>query len=140
VMLLRAGVLALLAMTLSACGSEDDRATSSSGKNTAPPTTSVKTQVRGAVLAGPTCPVERAEKPCPPAPVAARIEVEVSSGERVAHTRTNAEGRYRLALAPGEYTLVVRTAAGGPFCAPVTVKVAADRAVQANISCDTGIR
>jgi hypothetical protein len=139
-MLLRAGVLALLSVTIVACGSEDERAAGSTAESTAPPTTVAKTAVRGAVLAGPTCPVETAENPCPPAPVAGRVDAQLAGGQRVAHTRTDAKGQYRLSLAPGKYTLLARTDEGGLFCEPVTVTVSGARPVEANISCDTGIR
>jgi hypothetical protein len=129
------GILAMvLAVMATACGS-DSQAT----RTTIPPSANVS----GVVLAGPTCPVVTRERPCPPQPVDTEIAAQNTAGETVAHTRTDADGQYSLALAPGVYTLVAATLPGGPMsCDPVSVTVSAGPgpAVHADISCDTGIR
>ena len=99
--------------------------------------------VSGVVLAGPTCAVVTREQPCPPRPVDTEIEAQNAAGETVARTQTDADGKYSLALTPGVYTIIAATSPGGPmFCDPVNVTVPAGPgpAVQADISCDTGIR
>jgi Carboxypeptidase regulatory-like domain len=123
----------LLAVTATACG--DGRATS-----TTPPAAA---NVSGVVLAGPTCPVVTPEEPCPPRPVTdAVIEAQRASGQVVANTHTDADGRYALTVGSGTYTLIATTSPGGPLCDPVSVTVSAGNGstVQADISCDTGIR
>jgi hypothetical protein len=136
---LRAALVALLAAAVVACGS-DERGGSST-QRTAPTTTRPPdARVFGVVLAGPTCPVETPEEPCPPRPVDAEISAQDGEGAIVASTRTDADGDYTLSLAPGDYTLVADTGAALPFCDPVPVSVPVDRSVKADISCDTGIR
>ncbi|MHB8464146.1 MAG: carboxypeptidase-like regulatory domain-containing protein [Acidimicrobiales bacterium] len=57
-----------------------------------------------------------------------------------ATTQSDGSGRYRLALDPGSYTLVVVTSGSYPRCNPTPVTVTAGAATRADISCDTGIR
>jgi hypothetical protein len=92
------------------------------------------------VTAGPTCPVERPDQPCPPRPVSAEVEGRDSSGRTVATTHTDQSGAYRLGLAPGTYTLVAVTGSTFPRCPPTSVTVRSGAATRADISCDTGIR
>lgn len=94
----------------------------------------------GYVTAGPTCPVERPEQPCPPRPVAAQVNAQDASGRTVATTRTDQAGRYSLSLAAGSYTLVTVTGATYPRCPPTSVTVRPGGPTRADISCDTGIR
>jgi hypothetical protein len=132
-------IVALVAGALAACGS--DEPAGSSTQRTAPATIRRSDiGVFGVVLAGPTCPVVTPEEPCPPLPVAAEISAKDGEGAVVASTRTDADGNYSLSVGPGDYMLVADTGAALPFCDPVTVAVPVDRAVQADISCDTGIR
>jgi hypothetical protein len=94
----------------------------------------------GYVTAGPTCPVERPDQPCPPRPVAAQVNAQDASGRTVATTRTDQAGRYSLSLAAGTYTLVAVTGATFPRCPPTSVTVRPVGPTRADISCDTGIR
>jgi hypothetical protein len=62
-------------------------------------------------------------------------------GRRVASTRTTSEGRYRVALAPGRYT--VRAKHGGPIgrgLTPTHALVRRGRYARVNFSLDIGIR
>lgn len=94
----------------------------------------------GTVSAGPTCPVERINSPCPPRPVAAEIDAVDAAGQRAGSTRSGADGTYRLALGPGTYVLTVATGSAFPRCPSTTVVVPAAGVATVNISCDTGIR
>jgi hypothetical protein len=94
----------------------------------------------GYVSAGPTCPVQRADLPCPPRPVAAHIQVTDNSGRNVAATDSDSSGAYTVALAPGRYTVTATTGSVFPSCQPAQVTVAAGKPSRADISCDTGIR
>jgi len=114
--------------------------------------------VTGRVTAGPTCPVERVDHPCPPQPVSATIKAQKTSrtfGRRCgssstikaqktsrtfARTRSDANGDYSMRLAPGRYTLVVQTGSLFPRCPATAVTVPRNQVVTADISCDTGIR
>lgn len=111
---------------------------------TATPTTVTPTSapvtflVVGNVHAGPTCPVERPDQPCADAPVRGTVSA-WRDGQSVESTTTDAGGNYSLVLPSGRYELRVDTGAELPRCEPVTVEVV-DGYLEADISCDTGIR
>jgi hypothetical protein len=94
----------------------------------------------GYVTAGPTCPVERPDQPCPPRPVAAHVQAQDSSGRSVATTDSDNSGSYQLLLPPGTYTLTAVTGSTYPRCQPVSVAVKVGSPIRADITCDTGIR
>jgi hypothetical protein len=123
-----------LTLTLTTCGASSSPSTSTSRST---PTTGTLT---GRVTAGPTCPVERPDQPCPPVPVSATIEVKTSQGQIVASTHTDAAGRYLVKVRPGAYTVVASAPNALPSCEPVDVTVGANQTTRAPISCDTGIR
>ncbi|MHB1526422.1 MAG: hypothetical protein ACYCZN_09105 [Candidatus Dormibacteria bacterium] len=102
------------------------------------PATSYGT-VSGAVMAGPTCPVEQAGSPCPDRPLQTTVQIASLSGTVVASTRSDSHGRYALQVAPGVYLLVVQTAVW-PRCPVLRIVVEAARPTGANVTCDTGIR
>jgi hypothetical protein len=103
------------------------------------------TGVKGVVLLGPTCPVERD----PPDARCADKPYETSIAVYRAHTgsvaplmivNSNEAGAFTFSISPGTYTLV---AGGGkvlPRCAPSTVTVEAGTYASTTISCDSGIR
>jgi hypothetical protein len=117
-----------MSLTLTACGA----GTTSSISSTA--------TLTGRVTAGPTCPVERPDHPCPPAPVPATVRARDAHGAVVATAHTDADGGYRLQLHPGAYTVVAATPSQLPRCSPVNVIVKANHTARVAISCDTGIR
>lgn len=124
--------LLTLPLLLAGCGEAEPGAASDSG-------------VRGSVLLGPQCPVESVDEPCEDAP-AARVAVLVSralpgeaygAGEPVGRTRTDADGRFELALPPGEYVV---TAEAGMSCEFMDARVSAGDWTEVDVPCDTGIR
>jgi Carboxypeptidase regulatory-like domain len=136
--------------TLSACGSAlrpgaADQSTPTPPAGTAtPPVGTAQGTLHGTVVAGPTCPVERAEDPCPPKPVPGR-EVEITSpaGEVVATVTTDGQGHFQVVLAPGTYTVfVVGTAGalGSGRAGRVQATVRAGQTTAVTIALDTGIR
>ena len=128
-------LVAAMSLTLTACG-----ASTGATINTTPGTFATGT-VAGRVTAGPTCPVERPDHPCPPAAVSANVEARKVSGAKVvASTHTGTSGRYQLRLRAGAYTLDAVTPNALPRCSPVNITVRANRTTRAAISCDTGIR
>ncbi len=105
--------------------------------------------VEGIVLVGPTCPVERVDSPCAdrPAAVALAAYAGTAGAAQVVGTVTSgADGRFRLSLPPGTYTL--QRAPCDPRTGncnfpriipqPVTVRAGAYAAVV--VHGDTGIR
>ncbi len=143
--------------TLSACGSAlrpgaADQGTPASpvGTATSPvgtatsPVGTAQGTLHGTVVAGPTCPVERAEDPCPPKPVPGR-EVVITSpaGKVVATVTTDGQGHFQAVLAPGNYTVfVVGTAGalGSGRAGRVQATVHAGQTTSVTIALDTGIR
>jgi len=102
------------------------------------PATSYGT-VSGAVMAGPTCPVEQAGSPCPDRPLETTVQAVSMSGDVVASARSDSHGRYALHVAPGIYLLAVQTAVW-PRCPVLRIVGEAARSTGADVTCDTGIR
>jgi carboxypeptidase family protein len=96
--------------------------------------------IRGVVQAGPTCPVETPESPCPDRPVpGASVTAEGGPDGRVHRTSTDDQGAFRLRLRPGSYDLTATsdTVFG---CDSQRVRVTRNRYRDVTITCDTGIR
>jgi len=134
-------IVGLVAATACGSGQPGVVAVSSTGGQTTtssrPPAGPV---LYGTVTAGPTCPVERPDHPCPPRPVAATIEVRRPDGTTAAATRSDAAGAFRIAVAPGSYTVIVVTGGVLPRCPRTPVNVSPSASTKVDISCDTGIR
>lgn len=109
---------------------------------TKPPTGAVAqaSTVYGSVTAGPTCPVERIDQPCPPRPVQTTVQATSIAGGTGGSATTDDEGRYQMSLPPGRYILSAQSGAVFPQCQPIEVAVIPNSATRADISCDTGIR
>ena len=121
---MRTVVAAMLAVFLVSCAS--DAAAPTGG-------------IEGTVTAGPTCPVEIQGSPCPPGVWTGTVRATASDGA-THETGTDANGRYRLGLEPGSYTVVpVIEGSGPPIAKPVTVTVGAAMQ-QLDLQVDTGIR
>jgi hypothetical protein len=121
--------VALALVALVACGGRGEPSSSSSG-------------VAGRVVAGPTCPVETESSPCEPRPVETEVAIESADGEELRSVRTDADGSFRIALAPGRYLLTPRPPAGEPDLLPrsLTVTVEAGRLARVTLILDTGLR
>lgn len=125
--------MALAVTLLAGCGDQDAG------------TTRDQSGVTGRVYLGPQCPVETAGDPCPDVPAAgSRVTVaeqlpgdSYAQGEVVARTTTDADGSYRVAVAPGNYVV---TADAGMSCELMDARVTAGSYSTVDIPCDTGIR
>ena len=93
--------------------------------------------LHGTVMRGPTMPVCRVGEPCS-AP-AANVPIGFVRNDRTYATKTDDRGRYRIALAPGTYTIVIAKRYGMSY-SPRTVTVPKATFALRNISIDTGIR
>lgn len=131
--------------TTSGCGSQrvadtppPSETRSGSPSSTKSPSDAVTGGITGRVLAGPTCPVERIDAPCPPKAVPkATVNAIPQGGGAATSAVSGADGSFTLALRPGTYTL---SAPGRwPKCAPVVVTVTS-HPVRHDLHCDTGIR
>jgi hypothetical protein len=99
--------------------------------------------LNGVVLAGPTCPVETADRPCPPLPVANRqVTIETPAGKVVATVTTDQQGHFSANLPPGNYVLRLIPNGGRlPIQRTLTVvTIVAGKTTSIQIVLDTGIR
>lgn len=99
-----------------------------------------RTGLRGVVTVGPTCPVATLEDPCD-ARILPDTPVQVLRGdEEVATVTSDGQGRFRIELAPGEYTLLALPEDGARFAKPVTVSVPSVGFADVVVAVDSGIR
>jgi hypothetical protein len=97
------------------------------------------TDLHVTVMQAPTCPVERMDSPCPPAPVpSARITV-LRDGTVVTRADTDGHGNCVVRVAPGHYVVQAAHASALPNPAHKDVDVGAT-AVSVTIVLDSGIR
>jgi hypothetical protein len=104
----------------------------------------MKSGITGHILLGPTCPVARPDDPnCADKPYKTELLVMSEDGSReVTRFRSNSQGYFRVALAPGAYRL--ESASQGsyswPFFRPAAVSVEANKFTTVTLMFDTGIR
>lgn len=94
--------------------------------------------LRGTVMRGPVVPVCRVGQSCD-AP-AARVVLVFRRAGREARTTTGADGRYRIALAPGTWTVSLTRTGLGSRISPREVVVVRGRFRVVDLAIDTGIR
>jgi hypothetical protein len=120
----------MITLALAACGTA------------AAPPTPAGTGIQGVVQAGPTCPVERINSPCPPHPLAATIVVRDAAGHEVARGHSGADGHFKVDVAPGTYTVVGLNIGSSmlPRPIPMTVTVTSGSYTSISVEYDSGIR
>lgn len=102
--------------------------------------------VRGRVVLGPTCPVERVppDPGCAPRPyqTAVAISFEAPSGEikQIKTVQTNSSGSFSVAFLPGTYFFQPQGGSVYPRCENSEVVIDAGQVIDVTINCDTGIR
>jgi hypothetical protein len=128
-MVLRGVVIAMVLFGLGACDQGGGANDAASG-------------VSGVVLAGPQCPVETVESPCPDRPLPdVSVRVIGSDGRTVAEGRTDGTGHFSLDVAPGTYTAQAVVEPAGPTSAkPEQVTVSPAQFAEVTLTVDTGIR
>jgi hypothetical protein len=82
----------------------------------------------------------RADQPCPDKPYQATIIVLNQGGGEVRRFQTDAEGRFRIELPPGTYTLVPQSPGKLPRAGEQTVMVTSGQFTAVTITFDSGIR
>jgi hypothetical protein len=116
---------------------------------TTPPITVTTTSgsgVKGTVVFGPVCPVERIppEPQCAPRPGPADIQLVRSDVGVVAQGRAGSDGQFVVAAAPGRYTVKASATSPSPGrgcqAEPEQVTVIRGSMTQVAVTCDTGIR
>lgn len=84
--------------------------------------------------------MQRAGSPCPDRPYRARIEIRDPKGRLVESFISGEDGRFRIDLAPGAYTLVPQNGNPLPQAQPVAVRVREGSYTHVEIGYDSGIR
>jgi hypothetical protein len=130
----------LAVLALAACGKSTG--TGPGGGGSGGTSSALDSGIRGQVLVGPMCPVQRAGSPCPDRPIAALVEVLDGQGNVVASTHSGDDGRFEVEVEPGSYT--VRPTPGGttgfPTGRDTQVVVPPHQVVEVTLSMDSGIR
>ena len=128
------GMLLIVACLLAACGMRTAPGGAQANQGT----------LTGTVVAGPSCPVEIAEDPCPPKPVPNReVRIETTGGTLAATVTTDGKGDFTVTLAPGNYVVRVQAGAGlvgMQQTTPPQVQIIAGHTIYVQITLDTGIR
>jgi hypothetical protein len=101
-------------------------------------TATTRSGLRGVVRRAPISPVCIAEKPCS-APVK-HAQLTFTRGTVSRSVVTDADGRYRVLLAPGRYTVRIGATVARFGSKPQTAVVTAGRITVRNFTIDTGIR
>ena len=98
--------------------------------------------IQGRVTIWPPQPICFVTQPCPEQPYSATLVILNAAGETVARVISSpSDGRYRVELVPGSYTVVPAVPDDGiPTAQPVRVDVPASRFVTVDIQYDSGIR
>ena len=106
--------------------------------------TSTESGVEGVVTIGPTCPVMReGDTSCADKPyvtVVQVIELGSPKSSPFSTAETNAEGRYKVLLPPGNYALQPIGGRVMPRCETREVTVVSSIMTNVDLSCDSGIR
>lgn len=112
-----------------------------SSQETEPPLSLTESGVEGQALVGPACPGPvRSDRPCSDRPLQTTLAVLDASEQLVARVDTDADGRFRISLPPGQYMLRPELAARFPFASPVDVVVAEGQYTYTEIHFDSGMR
>ncbi len=96
--------------------------------------------IEGIVTIGPMCPVMQEGVPCPDQPYQATLTVLTTSGKKVTQFQTDADGRFRVDLAAGDYVLHPESPNGLPFARDIPFTVAEHKFTRLEIIYDSGIR
>ena len=88
------------------------------------------------------CPVVQVNNPCPDKPYPTSLMVQDTNGKTIAQVPTDANGNFRIPLAPGKYTLIPDDPNGGapPSAQPIEFTVNAGQFTPVTITYDSGIR
>lgn len=95
--------------------------------------------LRGIVMLSPTRPVCIEGQPCSK-PAAGVVLVFRHTGRAAVSVKTRSDGWYRVALAPGTYTVAAPRYRVGSGVTPRTVRAPKGRMARVDLEIDTGIR
>ncbi len=106
------------------------------------PTGAFQSGIAGLVTLGPACPgpVRIGDTQCADKPYQATFTVLDTAGQVVLHFQTDPDGRFRIELAPGVYTLHPEKKSAFPITHDQDVVVTAGQFVDVQIKFDSGMR
>ena len=96
--------------------------------------------IEGQVLIGPMCPIVQQGQECPDQPYQTTLTVYNRNGLQIAQFQTDAQGRFRVPLVPGEYVLHPESPDGISFASDQSFVVETGRYTQITVNYDSGIR
>ena len=134
-----AGLMAAFVL-LAACGSAPTHASTENRAVVPALARDGDSGVEGVVTIGPTCPVERADSPCPDKPYPTQVIALGNGGVEVARAATDNGGGFLLALPPGDYRLTEVVSGTFPRPIIVAVHVVSGAWTFAHLTLDSGIR
>lgn len=124
----------VLFLLLAACNTSDQTSSQQVG-------TTGKNGIEGTVTIGPTCPVQRLGDPsCDDRPYQGIIHVSGTNKNQVAKIQADINGKFKLELEPGNYTLEPQVFSVYPRASNQDVTVVAGAFTTVNIQYDSGIR
>ena len=119
-------IIVIIAIMLTACTSINPTPTDSG--------------VEGQALIGPMCPVVQEGQECPDQPYQATLTVNSPNGGKIVQVQTDEEGKFKIPLAPGEYTLHPESPNVMPFASEQSFVVETGKFTQIIVNYDSGIR
>lgn len=96
--------------------------------------------LEGQVFIEPVCPLVGPGQECPDQPYQTLLTINSASGGRVTQVQTDPQGRFRLALEPGQYILHPASPNVIPFAEENSFSVVAGQFTQITVNYDSGIR
>jgi hypothetical protein len=96
--------------------------------------------IEGQVFIGPVCPVVQEGQECPDQPYQATLVVNNSNGREIVKVQTDAEGRFKIPLDPGEYILHPESPNVMPYASEQILVVEEGKFTQITVTYDSGIR
>lgn len=96
--------------------------------------------IEGQVLIGPMCPVVQVGQECPDQPYQATLTVNSPNGRKIVQVQSDAQGRFKIPLAPGDYILHPESPNGIPSASEQSFRVEAGKFTQMVVNYDSGIR
>ena len=133
-------VLITVPILMSGCASQS---TPTRSAPSAPSASGQDSGIDGRTMVDAGSPMARNATPGPDRPISARITVTpASGGDTMADVTSGADGRFRIPLPPGTYTLHPANLTGSPvpLAMPLTVSVVAGRYTTVEIPFDSGVR